>query len=264
MSDLSAEQQGRAHTGWPPARQSRHPASLRSTRVATISCAAAGLLLLASFGFQLVATQTRWVTHAQGSGGFPIQDSRFDYYLSVDPVILLPGTHLPFGIGMLLQAVGITFLLACLLHLTGHTKKWTYLSQLLLGLCAISGFAFIGVVSVRTARTGQLIDVLSAHGLLLAWLLLIGPVLLGLAVLAWKQLPDLGIAFGLTFFTSPVGSAICLFFLAPAVNASDIEYGTFGWETIMAVTTLLAGLVAVIVAIGLGHRSGTLQDTGNG
>lgn len=204
-----------------------------------------GVCFLASFGFQLRASHSRWITHAEGVDALRIEDSRFDYYWSVEPAILPPDTHRPFGIGMLLQAAGLVFLVTCLQQMSRRAARWAYGAQFLLGLFAVAWSTLLGVRAVPTGITGEL-DAASPAGTLETLLLILpNPALLLWALPAWLRLPALAIALWCLGTTTPLGWLPTGAHVAPALSFSKFADDPSGTETILAASVALAGIAAL-------------------
>lgn len=229
-----------------------------------IGCAlASGLLLLVSSGFQLAASNSRWITHAAGVGDYAIEDNRFDYYLAADPVILLPGTHLPFGIGMLLQAAGLAFLTAAVLMLRPRASAAVRRAQLLLGAAVAAGFALIGADSLRIAATGQISEASATDWLVVAIVFLTSPALLALGIMAWLRVPAVGIAMLFAQCASPIGYLAIAVLFAPAITGYAPYDATPGTETIVAIGSAAAGAAALLAAVQLIRKRRSGRDRNN-
>lgn len=212
----------------------------------------AAMLFVVSAGFQLRAANSRWITHADGTGWsqYSIESHEFDYFLAEDPVVLIPDTSIPFGIGMFFQAAGLFLTLVALLALRPGNLRPRRMLHTLLGLCAVASAALIGYQSLRTGLDGKPFAPLAQSGIAGVAYLLGFVALAVLVVLAWRRTPVLGIALACSLSTTIVGYIFCSLFIAP-VFAGDQSFDTTrGTETVMAAATAAAGL-AMLLAFAL-------------
>ncbi|WP_313814781.1 hypothetical protein [Glutamicibacter sp.] len=235
---------------------SAHESSQQDSRAAAtamLSTLGAAVLFFLSCNNQLQAAHTRWIRYGSGyePGGLSIEDSRFDYYLPQPPVILLPDTSLPFGIGMLLQALGLLLLLLCLLHLRPRSAVRARRIQRLCGLLAAASSALLGIEAVVTGLNATLFDRFSTHWAAIPVLALAGPALLVLGVFAWWRMPSLAIALMCSMSTSIIGYLASALLIAPLVTGHDSFDAVPGTETIVALGTGAAAAACLLTALSL-------------
>ncbi|GAA1410814.1 hypothetical protein AUR04nite_33460 [Glutamicibacter uratoxydans] len=221
--------------------------------------AAAGLLLLSAI-LQLAAAASRWLIHPEGLGGSApmAQDGVYDYFLASEPFAMIPGTSLPFGIGMLLQAAVIV-LLAASLHRsmpgTGDSlRRAELLVGFLLGFLAAAGPALIGYHALRIGLAGTAAGIfllVEPAGLYI--LAASASALLVLSIIALTRNVWAGIAMCFTVGSTLPGYLVASFLIAPLL-AGDTSYDTTaGSEAIVAFSTLAAGLFVLLGCL-LGRR----------
>lgn len=231
------------------------PTARQGHVLAIVHLLAAAILLLGSFCFQLSASNTRWLDHAQGAAGYRIDDNRFDYYLNTNPAIFLPGTHLPFGVGLLLQAAGLAFLVAALFVLRPRPSLAVRRTVLLLATVAVAWYAFAGAYSVYTGLSGLLYDGFFLDWLVTLLMFLSSPALLVLGILAWRRMPAIGMALLFLTSTGPESYLFIAPIIAAVITGYDAVDAVPGAETVMAVGTAMASATALLAAAQLIRRS---------
>ena len=218
--------------------------------------AATALLFLVSSGFQLQAANSRWITHGNGSGfsQLSIEDHAFDYFLSQEPFIAIPGTSVPFGIGMLIQAAGVLCLVACLLAMQPPTARLRRILQFGLGFIAALGTAMICYQALRTGLDGVPFTPLSASGLAIAVYLAATVALIALCLSSPVNWPYFGVSFFCLLGTTIPGYLVTYLIIAPAVLSYGSHDTTPGTETLLAVSTGLAGLAMLLALAAIVFR----------
>jgi len=229
------------------------PAGTAVPRTTSIVCASlAALLFFASALLQLRASHSRWVTFAGtlGPTDFSIESHEYDYYLPGEGYLPIPDTGVPMGTGLLLQSAGMVLLLLCLLSSSSPGGRISRNIQLTLGLLASASCALIGYDALRTELDGEPPGLTTS--VVSQVIILLGFVALGaLCAMCLRWFPAVGIACFCLLGTTVLGFLVIYLFVAPMFTGYVSHDTTPGTETIMALTTAVAGLFMLISVIAL-------------